>query len=183
MDSKQFETTGITAKYRAREWERATNAFHKSWTRFKTICLRHRFCHFYCFSEFECFGLWFSMHTNIIRALHTNSQFVFRLFFLSRKTTGSTFRFSSSALSPFAIILYLRIIYLCLAWLPFRMYFVDNVCKHTSCTNSISTSAQTNLTPPLIVALYHKPHSGKKCGRARINKTKIGLCEQKPLWL
>lgn len=96
-----------------------------------------------------------------------NSCFAF--FFLSRKTTGSTFRFSSSALSPVAIMLYLRIIYLCLAWLPFRMYFVDNVCKHTSCTNSISTSAQTNLTPPLIVALYRKPHSGKKM-RARAYK-------------
>lgn len=166
MDSKQFETTGITAKYRAREWERATNAFHKSWTRFKTICLRHRFCHFYCFSEFECFGLWFSMHTNIIRALHTNSQFVFRLFFLSRKTTGSTFRFSSSALSPFAIILYLRIIYLCLAWLGFLSgCILSTTSANTQVVPIQYQQAHKQTSPRLLSSHYTTNHiQGKNAG-------------------
>lgn len=155
MDSIQWalQASNPTEPHTKWEREKAANAFHKSWTRFKTICLHHRFCHCHCFGVRMFWSLilqstqrynLYAVHTHIHIA---NSYFFHSLFFLS---TGRTFSsLSVSALFSFyhSMIVFVRIIYLCLVWLPFRMYFVDNVCEYTSCTNSISTSAHSSVQP------------------------------------
>lgn len=65
------------------------------------------------------------------------------------------------------LLLCLNFIYLCLARLPLRTYFVDNVCKQTH-THSMSYIENQQ-------AHNKKPHQQQQQQEKSINKTKIGF--------
>lgn len=62
--SQQFETTGITIEYRE-----AANAFHKSWTCFKTICLCFCHCHRGCRRRRRCWRFALFRSSNVFGLL------------------------------------------------------------------------------------------------------------------
>lgn len=67
---------------------RTANAFHKSWTCFKTICLHHRFSDSYCFQVRTFLVFWFGPHKHHYFALHIYIQVkLYSFFFLDSPRT------------------------------------------------------------------------------------------------